>query len=175
MAASCACQCSAAPGACPACCTDRGQRGRGASRALLGTLLPRLRLPQLAVVLKYAQGTDARNPATGVTTPQGGHHHALPHSRRLPTLRRTACCLHHRSDKDQGGCDDTGAGHGCAVWYRCNGRSNKGVCQRWRATAMEVTRGLRGLASQSQEWPMTVIAGRYHLCCSERRNESTRS
>ena len=34
-----------------------------------GTLLPALRLPQLAVVLKYAQGTDARNPATGQGLP----------------------------------------------------------------------------------------------------------
>jgi hypothetical protein len=34
-----------------------------------GTLLPGLRLPQLAVVLKYAQGTDARNPATGQGLP----------------------------------------------------------------------------------------------------------
>ena len=29
-----------------------------------GTLLPGLRLPNLAVVLKYAQGTDARDPST---------------------------------------------------------------------------------------------------------------
>ena len=90
-------------------------------------------LPGIAVGQWYSRGTlhhasglawqqaDARNrlataaDMVAAVVKEGGTTHYLQHRRRLPTLCRTACGLHHRGNTDESGCDVTSAGHCGAV------------------------------------------------------------